>query len=199
LRYLGLFVAALPEKCQLRPISKTEEIFRYAGSNYSLGANRLASGAVEPQGFRFIEKFYLADSIPVWRFTCADAVLEKRVWMQDGANTTFIRYDLVYASAPAELEIKVLANYRDIHATTHAGEWKISVTPVPRGLCLVARDGAIATSLLSDVAQAEPCGEWYRDYDLAAERDRGLDDREDHLLAGVIRVQLWHGGSVICA
>ena len=52
--------------------------------------------------------------------------------MQDGANTTFIRYELVYASAPAELEVKILVNYRDIHATTQAGDWKTSVTPVPR-------------------------------------------------------------------
>jgi len=198
-RYHGLLIAAVPELGRVLLVAKAEEVLRYAGRDYALGANRWSSGAVEPHGFRFIEQFYLAGSIPVWRFACADAVLEKRVWMQDGANTTFIRYDLVYASAPAELEIKVLANYRDIHATTHAGEWKISVTPVPRGLCLVAREGAIPTYLLSDVAQAEPRGEWYRDYDLAAERDRGLDDREDHLLAGVFRVKLSPGGSVTLA
>ena len=168
-------------------------------SEYALSANRWASGTVEPEGFRYIEKFYLAGSIPVWRFRCADAVLEKRVWMQDNANTTFIRYDLIHGSAPAELEVKILVNYRDIHGTTRGAEWKTSVTAVPRGLCVVAREGATPVYLLSDACEPEARQEWYRDYDLPAERERGLDDREDHLLAGVFRAHLSPGGSATFA
>ena len=198
-RYHGLLIAALPEKGRILLVSKAEEIFRYAGADYALGANRWSSGAVEPQGFHFIEKFYLADSIPVWRFACADAILEKRVWMQDGANTTFIRYELIYASAPADLEIKVLVNYRDMHANTHADGWKSSVTTVSGGLRVVAREAAIPVFLLSDVAKAEARNEWYRNYDLAVERERGLDNREDNFLAGVFRANLPPGGSVTFA
>src|SRR4029077_20583737 len=109
---------------------------------------------------------------------------------------TFIRYELVYASEPAELEIKILVNYRDIHATTQAGDWKTSVTPVPGGLCVVVREGAIPVYLLSDVAEGEARSEWYRNYDLALERERGLDHREDHLLAAVFKARLALGGSV---
>jgi len=198
-RYHGLLIAALPEKGRLLLVSKTDEILRYAGSDYALGANRWSSGAVEPQGFRFIEKFYLADSIPVWRFACADAILEKRVWMQDGANTTFIRYELIYALAPADLEVKVLVNYRDMHANTHADTWKSSVKPVSGGLCVVAREAAIPIYLLSDVAKAEASGQWYRNYDLAVERERGLDERDNNFLAGIFRATLAPGGSVTFA
>lgn len=198
-RYHGLLIAALPGIGRTLLVSKAEEIIRYAGCDYALGANRWATGMVEPQGFRFMEQFHLAGSIPVWRFACADAVFEKRVWMQDGANTSFIRYDLVHASGPAELEVKILVNYRDIHTTTRAGEWKTSVTPVPQGLCVVPREGATPIYLLSDVANAEARREWYRDYALPAERDRGLDDHEDHLLAGVFTARLSPGGSVAFA
>src|SRR3984893_1675119 len=198
-RYHALLIAAVPELGRVLLVTKAEEILRYAGRDYALGANRWSSGSVEPQGFRLIEQFRLAGSVPVWRFACADAIFEKRVWMQDGANTTFIRYELVYASGPAELEIKILVNYRDIHATTQAGDWKTSVTPVPGGLCVVARDGAIPVYLLSDVAQGEARSEWYRNYDLAVERERGLDHREDHLLAAVFKARLAPGGSVTFA
>jgi predicted glycogen debranching enzyme len=198
-RYHGLLIAAVPELGRVLLIPKAEEILRYAGRDYALGANRWLSGTVEPQGFRLIEQFRLAGSVPVWRFACADAIFEKRVWMQDGANATFIRYELVYASEPAELEIKILVNYRDIHATTQAGDWKTSVTPVPGGLCVVARDGAIPVYLLSDVAQGEARSEWYRNYDLAVERERGLDHREDHLLAAVFKARLSPGASVTFA
>ena len=198
-RYHGLLIAAVPERGRVLLVSKAEEILRYAGHEYALSANRWSSGVVEPQGFRFIEQFRLAGSVSVWTFACADAILEKRVWMQDGANTTFIRYELLYASEPADLEIKVLVNYRDIHATTHVGEWKTSVTSVPRGLCVVAREGATPVYLLSDAAQAEARHEWYRNFDLPIEHERGLDDREDHLLAAVFKTRLSPGGSVTFA
>ncbi len=198
-RYHGLLIASLPERGRVLLVSKAEEILRYAGRDYALGANRWSTGTVEPKGFLFIEQFRLSGSVPVWRFACADAIFEKRVWMQDGANTTFIRYELVYASRPTELEVKILVNYRDIHATTQAGNWETSVTPVPGGLCVVARDGANPVYLLSDTAQAEPRREWYRNYDLAAERERGLDHREDHLLAAVFKARLTPGGSVTLA
>lgn len=198
-RYHGLLIAAAPELGRVLLVSKAEEVVCYAGEEYALSANRWSSGVVEPQGFRFIEQFRLAGSIPVWRFACADAIFEKSVWMQDGANTTFIRYGLMYASEPADLELKVLVNYRDIHATTQAGDWNPSVTPVPRGLCVVARHGAIPVYLLSDAAQAEARSEWYRNFDLPVERERGLDDREDHLLAAVFKTRLSPGGSVTFA
>jgi len=198
-RYHGLLIAGLPERGRVLLVSKAEEILRYAGRDYALGANRWSTGTVEPKGFLFIEQFRLAGSVPVWRFACADAIFEKRVWMQDGANTTFIRYELLYASGPAELEVKILVNDRDIHATTQAGDWKTSVTPVPGGLCVVAREGATPVYLLGDSAQAEPRREWYRNYDLAAERERGLDHREDHLLAAVFKARLSSGASVTLA
>jgi predicted glycogen debranching enzyme len=198
-RYHGLLIASLPERGRVLLVSKAEEILRYAGRDYALGANRWSTGAVEPKGFLSIEQFRLAGSVPVWRFACVDAIFEKRVWMQDGANTTFIRYELLHASRPTELEVKILVNDRDIHATTQAGDWKTSVTPVPGGLCVVAREGATPVYLLSDAAQTEPRREWYRNYDLAAERERGLDHREDHLLAAVFKARLAPGGSVTLA
>src|ERR1700730_8725821 len=78
-RYHALLIAAVPELGLVLLVSKAGEVVRYAGRDYALGANRWSSGSVEPQGFRFIEKFHLAGSIPVWRFACADAVLESRV------------------------------------------------------------------------------------------------------------------------
>jgi predicted glycogen debranching enzyme len=198
-RYHGLLIAALPGVGRVLLVPKVDEILRYADRDYALGSNRWSSDVIEPQGFQLIGQFHLAGSIPVWRYACADAVFEKRVWMQDAENTTFIRYDLVYASAPAELEIKVLVNYRDIHTTTHAEQWNTTVTPVAQGLRVIAREGAIPFYLLSDVAQAQGRREWYRNYDLAAERERGLDSREDHLLAGIFRARLPPGGSVTIA
>src|ERR1700722_7135599 len=93
-RYHGLLIAALePPGGRTLLVSKLDEIVAYDGRSFELGANRWADGSVAPTGFRFIERFRLEGTMPVWTFVCADAVIEKRVWMQDGANTTFVRYE----------------------------------------------------------------------------------------------------------
>jgi len=50
------------------------------------------SGAVEPQGFLLLEDFRLEGSTPVWTYALADAILEKRIWMREGENTTYVQY-----------------------------------------------------------------------------------------------------------
>jgi glycogen debranching enzyme len=121
--------------------------------------------------------------------------------MQEGANTTYVRYDLARSSAePAEVEVKALVNYRDFHSTTQAadfsGNGSMEIAAVPHGLCVIARAGATPFYLLSDAAATEPRHEWYLNFDLAEERLRGLDDREDHLLAGIFRAPLAPGKSL---
>ena len=120
--------------------------------------------------------------------------------MQDGANTTFVRYHLLRSSAgPVEMEIKVLVNYRDFDALTQAGDWRMQIDPIEHGLRIVARQGATPFHLLSREARVEPWHEWYRNFDLAAERCRGFQDREDHLLAAVFRARLAPGESFTIA
>jgi predicted glycogen debranching enzyme len=93
------------------------------------------------------------------------------------------------------MELKVLVNYRDFHATTHAGDWRMSVEPVESGVRVVAFGGATPFYLMSGLAACEVRHDWYRDFFLAAERKRGLDDREDHLFAALFRAKLQVGES----
>src|SRR5262249_11532566 len=123
-----------------------------------------------------------------------------RIWMQQGENTTFLRYTLVEADSPIDLELKVLVNYRDFHGATHAGhgpnEWQMKIGPADRGVQIVAFDGAAPFYLRSAQAEYEPRHIWYRDFFFSLERERGLEDREDHLFAAVFRAPLAEGQSV---
>src|SRR5271157_5195462 len=196
-RYHGALVAALkPPLGRTLLVSKLDEVAEYDGETYPLTTNRWAGGTIDPQGHRYIERFRLEGTTPVWTFACADALLEKRVWMQQGANTTYIGYKLLRAGRPLELTVKALVNYRDYHSSTHAGDWRMKIQPVERGLRTEAFDGARPFWLLSSEASVEAAHEWYRNFDLAVERYRGLDDREDHLHAGTFRARLEPGESV---
>ncbi len=196
-RYHGLLVAALqPPLGRTVLLSELDEMVTYDGRAYLLFSNRWGNGAVEPAGYHHIERFRLDGTTPVWSFACADVLLEKRVWMQPGANTTYIRYDLRRASAPLALSIKALVNYRDYHTLTRAGDWRMEVQPVAYGLRVTAFEGATPFYLLSDRAAARPEHQWHRDYSLSQEAYRGLDTLDDALDAGEFTALLEVGASL---
>ena len=104
-RYHGMLVAALqPPVGRTQLVSAIDEIVHYAGADFPLATHRWASGDIDPQGFLFLEDFHLEGSTPVWTYALADALLEKRVWMRQGENTTYIQYTLVRGSSALEME-----------------------------------------------------------------------------------------------
>ena len=196
-RYQGLLVAALkPPLGRTLLVAKVDETVEYDGLARSLSANRWASGAVDPHGDREIERFALDGTTPVWTYAIGAALVEKRVWMEQGANTTYVRYRALRARGHVALQLKVLVNYRDYHGTTRGDGWQMHVAPVPNGLSVVAFEGAHPFVILSDGADAQPEHTWYRSFELPAERERGLDATEDHLHAGTFDVSLEPGGAL---
>jgi len=196
-RYHGLLLAALqPPIGRMQLAAALDEIISYAGADYELATHEWASGAIAPRGFLFIESFRLEGTIPTWTYVLGDSRLEKRIWMRQGENTTYVRYTLLQASSPMEFHAKGLVNYRDFHSSTHAGDWRMQIEPAEHGVCVRAFDGAIPFYLQSEEALIAPQHIWYRDCFFSAERDRGLDDHEDHLFAAEFRANLEPGQSI---
>ena len=195
-RYHGLLIAALnPPLGRTLLVAKLDDTASYGGRDYPLFTNRWAGGLEEPDGFRNIERFHLEGTTPVWTFALAEALLDKRIWMQRGANTTYVRYDLRRATAPLTLTAKALVNYRDYHGATRGG-WGMQVEKVEHGLKITAFNGSAPFYLLSDGATAEPGHDWINNFSLSVEQYRGFDGLEDHLLAGVFTAALQPGQSL---
>jgi len=195
--YHGLLIAALkPPLDRKLLLTKIDEFVGYDTGEYRLGANRWQGGLVEPQGYWHIESFHLEGTIPVWTFACGDALLEKRLWMQPGANTTYIHYHLRRATHSLNISLKALVNYRPWADRTQAGGWRMNVEPVPQGICVTAYSGAVPFYLLTDSAKASPQHEWYRNYELAAERERGDGSLDDNLYAALFETTLEVGKSL---
>ncbi|MGD0908056.1 MAG: amylo-alpha-1,6-glucosidase [Candidatus Acidiferrales bacterium] len=195
--YHGLLVAALqPPLGRTLLLAKLDETALYAGEKYELATNRWADGTVSPRGYLNIERFHLEGTTPVWTFALADALLEKRVFMQSGANTTYVLYRLVRARSPVTLSIKAIVDYAAEHCTTDAGASPMEVVPVERGLRVTAFSGAVPFYVLTNDGDVQPRNQWYRNFDLPAERARGLCDRTDHVFAGEFSATIALGTSL---
>jgi predicted glycogen debranching enzyme len=190
-RYHGLLIAALrPPVGRTQLVASLDETVHYAGADFALATHRWSGGVIDPQGFLNIQSFELQGTTPVWTYALGDALLEKRVWMRQGENTTFIEYRLLRSSAPMDISLKALVNYRDFHSLTHARGWTMKIEPVGAGIMVIAFAGATPFYLSVAGASCEPHHEWYGNCWLLEETARGLDDHEDVLFAASFRAKL---------
>ncbi|MEJ2209379.1 MAG: amylo-alpha-1,6-glucosidase [Anaerolineae bacterium] len=203
-RYHGLLVAALqPPVGRVLLLAKLDETATYGGRSYPLFTNRWSGDEVEPEGYLHLERFHLEGTTPVWTFALADALLEKRLWMEPGANTTYVRYDLRRASRPLGLKVDALVDHRDHHAATH-----VDYDPLPltvehvapgaegAGLRITAGPRHASLYLLSAEARATLRYQWYYNFRLSVEEYRGLDPLDDNLYVGFFQATLEPGGSL---
>lgn len=197
-RYHGLLVAALkPPLERTLLVSKLDETIGYDGEERPLYSNQWGRGDAPftPAGYLSLERFHLEGTIPVWTYAIGDARLEKRIWMEAGANTTYVQYTLKYGSQPLDLSAKALVNYRNFHGSTYAGDWRMDIEQVAKGLQVKAFQGAAPFYLLSEQANASMSHEWYRTYFYSVEAYRGLEPTEDNLFIGEFSVTLQPGES----
>lgn len=198
-KYDGLLLAALDgpaERTML--LVKVDENVTYAGATYELSTNRWRSGVVTPHDPPPIARFFLDGTTPVWEFALGDALLEKRITMETAANATAIRYTLLRGRSPASVAVKAIVDYRDFHGNTHARPGELFRIDDVDGAVRVRPpfEAPAALWLQTDRGTRAIANEWYYGYELAAERDRGLDESEDHVHAATFAFELGVGECV---
>ncbi len=193
-RYHGSLVAALtPPVGRTVLVGALDEQATYDGARYPLSAHEFADGTIAPQGFRHLQAFRLDGMLPVWTFALGDALLERRVWMASGENTTYVAYRVLRGTGPLELRVTPLVTYRDFHSLRSGQGWEPAVLSQPRGAVVEAFAGARPLRLLADGGAFTSGGTWWWNFLHREETARGLDDRADLYAPGEFSVALWPG------
>jgi predicted glycogen debranching enzyme len=193
-RYHGLLVASFqPPLHRFLFCAKADATLMDGERECPLFTNRWSDGAVEPDGHVHIESFHLEGRMPVWRFALGDLTIEQRIWMEPGANTTYVGYRLA-AGDPGRhpglrLRVAVLVDARDHDWVSRVGDISPQVSTAG-GRLLVRHSGRF------DLQVRAPDGTWTSDatweerFGLAAERERGLEDVDNHLRVGLTEIPL---------
>jgi len=196
-RYHGLLVAALkPPVERTVLVAKLETLARYLGRDYALSSNEYTDGTIDPRGYESLASFRIEGLLPVWEFAIGDALLEQRIMMVHGENTTVVRLTLARGSAPVELTLNPLCTYRDYHGQTRGDGWTLGVGAIDGGCEIQAFAGATPYRLLADRGVFEPAPAWYWGFRHRRESARGLDDREDLFSPGRFRATLAPGDTL---
>ena len=199
-RYHGLlFAARTPPVGRILLCPKIDAEIGYDGATYALATDLWRGGAIAPQGYRYLVDFRRDGTVPVWTYACGDALIERRVWMEQGMNRTYVAFRVVRARAAVHVTLHAFANHRDLHATTHAGGWTMQVNATSAGVRVVPFDGAMTIALRADRGTCVAEHVWYRDFDYPVERERGLDDSEDHLRVATFEADVAAGETLTLA
>jgi predicted glycogen debranching enzyme len=194
-RYHGLLLASLnPPVQRTLLVAKLDVTATYRGTSYPLATNEFADGTISPRGFVHLDSFALDGQLPVWTWLIGDALIEQRVWMAHGQNTTYVSFRLIRGSEAVELEFTPLCTYRDFHAH-HRGHRETLVTAVEGGIRVDSFFGAVPYRLLSDRGEWHIAPQWYWSFKHRVESSRGLDDVEDLVCPARLRLTLEPGAA----
>jgi len=187
--YHGLLIAPVqPPLGRMLLAAKVDATFVDAeGREWPLFSNRWNDGIVEPSGHLHLESFRLDGRMPVWQFRCGGSRLEMRVWMEQGAHTTWVAYclepDPLQPEQEATLNVRLLTNFRDHHARTTPRSFDPIMEETSQGLRIGYQgDTALYIKTWKGSVHAEHV--WFEQFDLPIERERGLPDRDSHFSPG---------------
>jgi predicted glycogen debranching enzyme len=201
-RYHGLLTAATkPPVGRLLVLAKLEETLVLDGQRFELSANQYP-GVIHPQGYRSLKRFRL-DPFPIFTYEVAEIEIEKSVFMIHGENSTVVAYAVQgHRKGTVILEVRPLIAFRDYHSITHENAALDAILHTEPGEVALAPYQGLPTLHLAhdaDILLAER--DWYRSFEYAVERERGLDWVEDLFHPCTLQFDLSHRsqGAVIAS
>ncbi len=189
-RYHALLVVSSGPSRHVGLVALDPVVTLPSGVTVRLGAHGWATGAVAPDGYRFLETFELVDGLPRWRWRIGDVVVSRELAMIRGSPSVGVVHRLVSGAATVTLE--ALCTWRDAHGSRGAGGGDLRMVATADGVVI---DGAYRLA----GPGWRPAGEWYRAVFTRDEAERGLTAVEDLWYAGsfaaadVLEVSAWAG------
>ena len=200
-RYPGLLVAAVdPPVDRFVLLAKLDAAVTVAGRNYELATNSYV-GAIHPHGYRFLDSFSLRP-YPTWRWRVGGAVVEQTLCMMEGEDTTFVQYRLTQANGPATLSIRPLGTSRHFHLLSRSMEMPAPMVQAVDDHIAFAWPDRRPSWQLSHNGSFQHKPDWYYQFFLVIEAERGYDFKQDLFTPGLITATLQPGdpaGLVIAA
>ncbi len=192
-RYHGLLMAAVvPPADRMLLVSKLDETLLLNGKRFELGVNDFGD-ALNPMGFQYLSSFR-KEFFPEWTYEMPGIRLRKTVTMVYGENTTLIRYEVLQAAASFSMELMPLIAARGYHQLQNANTnifWDVEFENGIFHNQPFAGAPDIYIAIPGSAYQPRP--QWYKNFNYAKEKYRGLDYREDLFNHGMFTVALKDG------
>jgi len=192
-RYHGLLVAATnPPTERTVLVSKMDETIVMEGNKIELGTN-VYNDAISPNGYSYLKEFS-KDLFPQWTYKVGNILLRKSIIQPHKHNTTLIRYEVLEAEIPFQLQFQPFLIARDYHGTGRANEdlhWDCNFANGLFHNKPFGGDLDIFIKVPGSSYTHHP--EWYFNFKHEEELLRGLGYNEDLLCYGTFEISVKAG------
>lgn len=182
-RYHGLLVAALkPPLGRTVMLAKADESVSVADQTFELGANEFQPDVIHPRGYTLLDSVHLEGQVPVFSYHVGQSILEKRIWMAHGRNTTYVGYTHRSGEAPLTLTVRLFTVLRDFHGLVRGSDHArptVALHDASHATIASDRIEPPLQLILAEGGSSAAKEEWYWNYVYRAERERALDFTED--------------------
>lgn len=150
-RQHGLLVTPMPDSELMRvTLAKVDEEIEVEGQIYKLGTNEYIGGAINPDGYLYLQQVTLDETSVTFVYEAGRFQLTKTIWMEPARQTTYIQYALAEQSAPLRITLVPLCDYRANDTFTQGNEqWRFQIQTFENGMRVTAYDGATPYQLLT--------------------------------------------------
>jgi predicted glycogen debranching enzyme len=195
-RYHALLLAATtPPTGRMVLVNGFDAWVTTPAGRFALTTQRYSPDVLHPDGHRHLVSF-ASEPWPSWEYETPDGVrVVQEVVVAHGGGGTVVTWRVTAAEAPIMLEVRPFFSGRDYHSMHHENG-AFAFEPEVDGDQLTWRvyQGLPPIRVSSNGAYlSRP--DWYRHFLYTAERERGLDDREDLASPGVFTWTLESAGT----
>jgi predicted glycogen debranching enzyme len=156
-----------------------------ASGTWAISSQHYVPGVDSPDGATRLESF-AGEPWPIWTWRLPDgAVVRQELFVPHERSAVVLSWTLVAGPSAAYLHVRPFLSGRDYHSLHHENP-SFRFTEDRNGQALTWRtypDVPAIQAVCNGEYRAEPA--WYRQFEYAAEHDRGLDDVEDLAAPGL--------------
>jgi len=193
-KHHGLLVAKFDDADgRIVVFSNCEEEVDITGHIYSISTQNYKNNVVSPEGYKYLENFTLKDDTAVFLYLIDNVRLRKKIFLMKDSNTLVVTYEVLTPDSHLKLSVKPFIAFRE-------AETLLKEIPGFSPSLKVEKNSQIeimaymnfppAYIYLSEGAEINKNGYWYRDFFYLREYQGGYDALEDLYNIGTIKFDL---------
>ena len=202
-KHHGLLVAKFDDMDNRMVVfSNSDEEINISGHIYNISTHLYKNNSINPQGYKYIENFTLKNDIITFIYLIDNVRLRKKIFLLKDSNTVVVKYELLTPGSHLKLFTKPFIAFRE-------SEFLLKEIPGFSPSLKIEKNSKIeitaymnfppAYIYLSDGAETDKNGYWYRDFFYLREFQGGYDALEDLYNMGTIKYDLEYNNPKIIA
>jgi len=174
-RYHGLLVVPREKDERAVLLSKMEESIKIGHRYYYLGTNKYTENYIHPRGYTHLRKFEQAP-FPRFIFTIDEITVTKEIFMPHGQNMTIIRYNIFGGNRDFTFIVHPLVAFVNFHQiATENRDFDTNTRYENNTLFMKPYENFPRLKLHLPGMDFKDLRNWYKNFSLDRERERGLD------------------------